>query len=417
MAAQAWYVGLDLGPRTFTAAAAVRGRDGDVAALGCETVLAAGVERGVLVDPAVAARTVASLLERVSRRLAADVRAVSLTISGSPCRRVASSAERRLGAASWFDAAAMQRLRLETLRVPAATGTVLASASWARVDGRRWPDGEPVAWGQRLRVDTQAWVVPPGFVAGYLRVLSSLGLELDLIMPRVAAAARVALAASELTEGALAVDVGESETDVVVYLGGAVRALFTVPHGYANVGVFAGGRSLLGSGTATVGSGPTGASVVGLGRPYSSVAALDGAARGLDDAPALDPLRASPLGNLFRQTRRRLEELDLYRPLRGGVLVGESARRSEVSLAAARALGLPVRVGRPLGWQGGQGCADPTLAPAIGLVLAQAHVHAEDAASQVPESVAPEASRARRQGQASGLGRWLREFVPAGDGS
>jgi len=418
--ARAWYVGLDLGPRTFTAAAAVRGAGGDVAALGSESVTGAGIDRGRIVDAAALRRSVEALLTRVTDRLDAEIASVALTIPGSPCRRVAASAERRFGTPNWIDSVTVQELRLQTLRVPAAAGTVLASRSWARVDGRRWPDSEPVGWGQRLRVDTEAWVVTPDYIAGYARMLAQLGFELDLLMPRVAAAAAVALHRTEMERGALAIDVGETETDVAAYAGGVLRALFNLPHGFATRPELSTERSLNPSRSTVPGRGRATPRGLAYGRPYSTMAALNGAVRGAENATVTDagPLTSTP-ANLFRQIRRRLEELELQRFVRGGlVLIGDGARRPDTLAAAVDVLGLPARVGRPLGWEGGRGCADPALTAAIGLVLTQAQMHPDDE----PPRTAPRAQPVPVPARAShervgGLGRWLREFVPAGEGT
>ena len=420
MTARAWYVGLDLGPRVFTAAAAVRGRDGDVAALGCESVAGAGIDRGCIVDGAALRVAIEGLLARVAHRLDADIASVGLTVPGSPCRRMAASAERRYGAPGWIDGRAVQELRLQTLRVPAAAGTLLGSVSWARIDGRRWPGVEPVGWGQRLRVDTEAWVVPSDYIAGYERVLAQLGVQLDLLMPRLAAAAGVALAPTEMEQGTLAIEVGETESDVAVYVDGTMRALVTLPHGFETRAGVAAERSPGTSWSSNPRRALPAQRVGRHGRPYASLAALDGAVHGLADSPLQDPGGPTPPPvNLFRQVRRQLEELDLRRSVSGvAILIGEGARRADIPAVASQVLELPVRVGRPLGWEGGRGCADPALTAPIGLVLAQARIHPDDEPPRTAWNAQPAPVPARvRQEKAGGLGRWLREFVPAGEGT
>jgi cell division protein FtsA len=114
---------------------------------------------------------------------------------------------------------------------------------------------------------------------------------------------------------------------------------------------------------------------------------------------------------IFRMIRERLDDLNLSRPLGGGVvLTGGGALLSGVVELATRVLKLPARVGSPIPSQGLGGLVQeyrsPVYATAIGLVLEGNDRETREG----PERAADKPVEKAQSDLFAKIGSWLREF-------
>lgn len=419
MAARGWFVGLDIGSTTITAAAVERG---DLASLSLAARASApsrGVQAGRIVDPDAVREAIVPLLRRLEQVTGQPVESVALSVPGSAVRAVTASAERRWAEEVLVDQEILVEMRCRALRGPRTIGTVLVAVDrGVTVDGIALAGETSRLRARTARLELRAYVAPDAIVDERAQVLGDLGTAVDVLVPRAVASAEAVLRRTERELGAAVIDVGGTSTDVAVYVDGQLQELFTLPVGAELVT-----RDIM-----TVvreSRGPRAPDRLG-GTPAKAVS---GRRRQRQAARQLEPV--VPVAEVARQVvqfrlmqvftaiRRRLEELDLGWRLGGGaVVVGGGARLLDAIPIARRALEMPARLGMPP-TPAGSAPADPSLTTVAGLVLAGARIWPPEA--DEPEEAAAAWSPlgdkpVARPGVVPALGRWLREFVPLGEG-
>ncbi len=406
------FAGLDLGTTKTCCVVGVRTEEGmDV--LGYGTVPSAGIKQGAVVNIRVTVESIVEAVRAAGEMSGARIDTVYVSIAGSHVRGVN---ERGVTAVVGGEVTIedVQRALAQARAVPLPSDrrVIHVVPQEYKVDhqeGVREPVGMA---GVRLEARAHLVTVATSAYQNVLRCTEQAGLYLADVVLQPLASAEAVLTEDEKEIGVAVVDIGGGTTDVIVYLGGSVVHTCVVPLGGQSV------TSDLAAGLRTTFA-EADRIKVKHGCCIEELVAEDDTV----EVPSVGgrPPRTVSRRMLCEIIEPRVTEiLDAVRHLleasgyaeqlaAGVVLTGGGARLEGTDRLAERHLGLPVRVGAPLGFGGlGESVRAPQFATATGLLR-----WASQAAESGPMEWAPEHTgtwvRGRRDSLVGRLGAWIRE--------
>lgn len=384
-------VGLELGPREFTAAAGEVLPDHRLIVREVESIPAEGFEKEGLSDPIECADVVARLVRRIEKNLPARITRATAAFPTSHLRVLNASATIPIpdpaGGISRQDVErALATCR--TLSLDYDRQIVHAFERGFSVDGQSGVRNPVGLSGKKLSVEIHLVTAPTLAVQNFTRVLNRAGLEVEgFVMPGLGAAAAV-LPDLDRDLGVTLVRIGEFQTEVLLFEDGDIRETFLMPGGVEDL-LETLSRSLklprvsaeylfeqVRSVEEQPATAPVAAGVLGPaadGRPdWASVPLRTGpgaAVRTFPQGQVVQVVRSRAKDHLSR-IQRRLAASPLFLDCASGVVVVGYLSRLEGFLEMAEGmLNMPVRLGAVKGMELASGLAPrPQDLTAIGLL-------------------------------------------------
>jgi cell division protein FtsA len=365
---------VDLGTSKVLAAAAELGVGGEIRVTGVGVAAASGIRRGVVVDLAAAAESVAAAVERAQRMAGQAFGSIVLGVAGGSV----ACANERVGA----DVADPDEVTAEDMaRVLAAAREIPPGEARALVhaipryfvldgfEGIRQPVGLA---GGRLELETHIVSAPASVLRNAVRTAERAGLGVAEVTLNGLASAEAVTTPEERERGVMVVDVGAGCTDVVILTEGAPVFTAVVPLGGDLI------RNDIAAGlhlgleqaeTVKVDQGFCDPTLADPGRMIELPGERAGAARAVPE-PQLAEIVAARVEEVLAHVRESIRRSGHRRDLAAGVvLTGGGARLRGLPAVGMRVLDLPVRTAAP------RGCADvddllggPACAAAVGLL-------------------------------------------------
>ena len=410
-------VGLDLG--TTKVSAVVGEVDGDgITVLGVGNVPCRGLRKGVVSNIEWTVRAIREAIGAAQTMAGVEITTVYVGVGGSHVRGQVSDGVAAVSGRE-VTQADLERVLEGARAIPVDADRMILHALPREYlvdnqDGVRDPIGMS---GVRLQVRVNLVTAATSCVQNAIRCVERAQLEVADVVLSSLASSEAVLSDDEKEIGGGVIDMGGGTTDLLLYADGGIAHASTIPAGGNNVtsDVAAGLRTPL-------------AEAERLKRNYGcalgrliaddeeiEVPGVGGHAPRKVARRVLGDIVEPRVEELFSEVRRRMEECGLIDHLSAGmVLTGGAVQMEGIVEAAEEILGMPVRLGVPVGVKGiVQLIQGPQWATGVGLVhygaqrLAEARHYAADVVpviSRVEDVARPRA--------ASGLGRgvlgWLR---------
>lgn len=365
-------VGLDLGTTKVTAVVAELDSDG-ITILGAGNVPCRGLRKGVVSNIEWTVRSINEAIEAAQTMAGVEINTVFAGVAGSHVRSQISDGVCAI-AGREVTRTDLDRVLEGARAIPVDADRMILHALPREYvvdnqDGIRDPIGMS---GVRLQVRVNLVTAATGPVENVIRCVERCGLTVADVVLEPLASADAVLSEDEKEIGVVVIDIGGGTTDVIVYADGGICHTSVIP---------AGGNSI----TSDV--------AAGLRTPMAEAELLKrsyGCALGrmvADDedieVPGVGshPARRAPrrllsdiieprVEEIFSEVRRRMEEAGLVEHVSAGcVLTGGASLMEGMVECAQEILGMPVRLGTPIGVRGiVQLVQAPQYATAVGLV-------------------------------------------------
>lgn len=365
-------VGLDLGSTKVTAVVGEVESDG-ITILGAGNVPCRGLRKGVVTNIDWTVRAIREAVEAAQNCAGVEIDTVYASVSGSHLRS--------LGSHGMCAVSGREVTRADVDRVLEAARAVPTDADRMILhvlpreylvdnqDGIRDPIGMS---GVRLQSRVNLVTAASSCLQNVVRCIERSGLDvLDVVLSPLASAEAV-LSDDEKEIGVVVIDIGGGTTDVVLYTDGSIAHASVIPVGGNNI------TSDLAAGLRT----PTGEAErlkrnygCALGRMIADDEEVEVPGVG-GHAPRRVPRRllsdiVEPRSEeIFHEVRRRLEETGLLESIHAGAVLTGGANLMEGMVECAEdVLGMPVRMGFPVGLRGlVQLVQGPQYAASVGLL-------------------------------------------------
>ncbi len=406
-------VGLDLGTTKVTAVVGEVDSDG-ITILGVGNVPCRGLRKGVVSNIEWTVRSIREAVEAAQTMAGVEIDTVYAGIAGSHIRSQSSDGVCAISGRE-VTQADLERVLEGARAIPVDADRMILHALPREYlvdnqDGIRDPIGMS---GVRLQVRVNLVTAATSCVQNVIRCVERAGLRVADVVLEPLASGNAVLIEDEKEIGVAVIDIGGGTTDLLLYADGGIAHTSVIPAGGNNI---------------------TGDVAAGLRTPMAEAERLKrnhGCALGrmiADDeeieVPGVGghgPHRAARrllsdiieprVEEIFSEARRRMEETGLLEQISSGcVLTGGATLMEGMVECAEEILGMPVRLGFPIGIKGiVQLVHGPQYATGVGLVRygAQQLRDAQARGEQQPH-VAPTAARVA-SGQGNGLWSWLRE--------
>jgi cell division protein FtsA len=407
-------VGLDLG--TTKVSAVVAEVDGDgVTVLGVGNVPCRGLRKGVVSNIEWTVRAIREAVGAAQTMAGVEIGSVYVGVGGSHVRGQVSDG---VAAVSGREVTQQDLERvLEGARaIPVDADRMILHAlpreySVDNQDGVRDPIGMS---GVRLQVRVNLVTAATSCVQNVTRCVERSQLEVADVVLSSLASSEAVLSDDEKEIGGGVIDMGGGTTDILLYADGGIAHASVIPAGGNNVtsDVAAGLRTPMGEAERLKRN-----YGCALGRLIADDEEIEVPGVGGHNARkvprrVLCDIIEPRVEELFSEARRRMEETGLIDHLSSGiVLTGGAVLMEGMVEAAEEILGMPVRLGFPVGVKGiVQLVQGPQWASGVGLVqygaqrILEARHYGEEAAEQSRASVPPP----RRAQSGGGLWQWLR---------
>ena len=413
-------VGLDIGTTKVSAVVGEVDEDG-ITILGVGNAPCRGLRKGVVSNIEWTTRSIAEAVEAAQTMAGVEIRTVYAGVSGSHIRSLSSDGVAAISGRE-VTRPDVDRVLEGARAIPIdADRQILHAIPHEFIvdnqDGIRDPVGMS---GVRLGVHVNLITAAASPIQNVVRCAERCGLTVADVVLQPFASAEAVLSEDEKEIGVAVIDIGGGTTDVLLYVDGGVGHVSVIPVGGNNVtaDIAAGLRTPMGEAERlkrNVGC--------ALGRMVAEDEEIE--VPGVGGHPArtvprrlLSDIIEPRVEEIFAVIRSRIEETGLLAQLSAGaVLTGGAVLTEGMTEFAEEILGMPVRIGVPVGVRGiTQLVAGPQFATGVGLVQfgARALSGARDRAEpeipvpleQVPEDVAAAADRKRRSG--SKLLSWFR---------
>jgi cell division protein FtsA len=413
-------VGLDIGTTKVSAVVGEVDEDG-ITILGVGNAPCRGLRKGVVSNIEWTTRSIAEAVEAAQTMAGVEIRTVYAGVSGSHIRSQSSDGVAAI-AGREVTRPDVERVLEGARAIPIdADRQILHALPHEYIvdnqDGIRDPVGMS---GVRLGVHVNLITAAASPIQNVVRCAERCGLTVADVVLQPLASADAVLSEDEKEIGVAVIDIGGGTTDVLLYVDGGVGHVSVIPVGGNNVtaDIAAGLRTPMGEAERlkrNVGC--------ALGRMVAEDEEIE--VPGVGGHPArtvprrlLSDIIEPRVEEIFAVIRSRIEETGLLAQLSAGaVLTGGGVLMEGMTEFAEEILGMPVRIGVPVGVRGiTQLVAGPQFATGVGLVqfgasaLAGARDRAEleipAALEQVPEDLPATADRKRRSG--SKLLSWFR---------
>jgi cell division protein FtsA len=366
-------VGLDIGSTKVAAVVAEVDSDG-VTILGVGNVPCRGLRKGVVSNIDWTTRSIAEALDAAQTMAGVEIRTVYAGVSGSHIRCALSDGVAAItgGEVSSDDVArVLEGARAIPIDADRQIVHVLPREFTVdNQDGIRDPIGmSGVRLGARVNLITAA--TSP--VQNLVRCAEKCGLTVADVVLEPFASAEAVLSDDEKEIGVAVIDIGGGTTDLLLYVDGGIGHVSVIPVGGNNVtqDISAGLRTPIAEAERlkrNVGC--------ALGRMVADDEEIE--VPGVGGHPArtaprrlLSDIIEPRIEEIFAVIRTRLEDTGLLEQLSAGaVLTGGAVLMEGMTEFAEEILGMPVRMGTPVGVKGITGLvAGPQFATGVGLVL------------------------------------------------
>src|SRR5512144_94516 len=338
-------VGLDLGTTKVSAVVGEVDADG-ITILGVGNVPCRGLRKGVVSNIDWTVRSIAEAIEAAQTMAGVEIRTVYAGVAGSHIRSQTSDGVAAI-AGGEVTRADVDRVLEGARAIPVdADRQILHVLPREFIvdnqDGIRDPVGMS---GVRLGTKVNLITAATSCVQNVVRCAERCGLTVADVVLQPLASAEAVLSEDEKEIGVAVIDIGGGTTDLLLYVDGGIAHASVIPVGGNNVtaDISAGLRTPMGEG----GHGPRKA-----------------ARRVLSDI--VEPR----VEEIFAVLRKRIEDTGLLEQLSAGVvLTGGAVLLDGMNEFAEEILGMPVRLGLPVGVRGiTQLVAGPQYATGVGLV-------------------------------------------------
>jgi cell division protein FtsA len=408
-------VGLDLGSTKVSAVVGEVDPDG-ITILGVGNVPCRGLRKGVVSNIEWTVRSIREAVDAAQTMAGVEIQTVYAGVAGGHIRSQVSDG---VAAISGREVTSMDLERvLEGARaIPVDADRMILHALPREYlvdnqDGVRDPIGMS---GVRLQVRVNLITAASSCVQNVVRCVERCGLEVADVVLEPLASADAVLSDDEKEIGVCVIDMGGGTTDVLVYADGGIAHTSVIPAGGNNItrDVSAGLRT------------PGGEAErlkrnfgCALGRMIADdeeieVPGVGGHAPRKVARRVLSDIIEPRVEEIFSEVRRRIEEAGLLEQISAGVvLTGGAVLMEGMVECAEEVLGMPVRMGFPVGVKGiVQLVQGPQYATGVGLVrygahkLAEARARAEAAERYEPM---PRGAIAEAEHRRNGFWSWFK---------
>lgn len=414
-------VGLDLGTTKVTAVVGEIDSDG-ITILGVGNVPCRGLRKGVVSNIDWTVRSVREAIDAAQTMAGVEINTVYVGVAGSHIRSQVSDGVCAIAGREVMRAD-LERVLEGARAIPVDADRMILHALPREYvvdnqDGIRDPIGMS---GVRLQVRVNLVTAATSCIQNVVRCVERCGLTVADIVLEPLASAEAVLSEDEKEIGVSVIDIGGGTTDLLLYADGGIAHTSVIPAGGNNItsDVAAGLRTPM-------------AEAERLKRNYGCALGRMIADDEEIEVPGVGghgPRRAARrllsdiieprVEEIFSEARRRMEETGLLEQVSSGcVLTGGASLMEGMVECAEEILGMPVRLGFPVGVKGiTQLVHGPQYATGVGLVrygasqLAEAYTRNEQADSQAAtqEHRSDRAEREQAMARAkSGFWGWLR---------
>ncbi len=427
-------VGLDIGTTKVSAVVGEVDADG-ITILGVGTVPCRGLRKGVVANIDWTVRSIEDAVETARQMAGVEIRTVYVGVAGSHLRSTGSEGVAAITGGE-VTRADVDRVLEGARAIPLDADRQILHAlprefTVDNQDGIRDPVGMS---GVRLGVKVNLITAATSCVQNVVRCAERCGLTVADVVLQPLASSEAVLSEDEKEIGVAVIDIGGGTTDLLLYVDGGIAHASVIPAGGNNVtaDIAAGLRTPMGEAERLKRS-----SGCALGRMVGDDEEIE--VPGVGGHPprkaarrVLSDIIEPRIEEIFAVIRKRMEDSGMLEQLSAGaVLTGGAVLMQGMTEFAEEILGMPVRLGVPVGVKGITGLvAGPQFATGVGLVqyganalaLARERQFATEAlivrATQLPQGGrgrSPDSARsheAPRDPEAplkkSGLLEWLR---------
>jgi cell division protein FtsA len=411
-------VGLDIGTTKVSAVVGEVDSDG-ITVLGVGNVPCRGLRKGVVSNIDWTVRSIRDAIDAAQTMAGVEIRTVYAGVAGSHIRCQPSD-----GVAA-ICGGEVTRVDLDRVLEGARAIPVDADRQILHVLPREYivdnQDGirDPIGMsGVRLQVRVNLITAATSCVQNVIRCVERCGLSVADVVLEPLASAEAVLSEDEKEIGVAVVDIGGGTTDLLMYIEGGIAHTSVIPVGGNNVtnDVAAGLRTPMGEAERLKRN-----FGCALGRMVADdeeieVPGVGGHAPRKAARRVLSDIMEPRVEEIFALVRKRVEDTGLIEQLSAGaVLTGGAVLLEGMSEFAEEILGMPVRIGYPIGIRGiTQLVQGPQFATGVGLVKfgAQAIADAREAGSVVQKRAAlrssPHGEEKEASASKSGFWQWVR---------
>lgn len=393
-------VGLDIGTTKVTAVVGEVDADG-ITILGVGNVPCRGLRKGVVSNIDWTVRSITEAIESAQTMAGVEIRTVYAGVAGSHIRGLCSDGVAAI-AGGEVTRADVDRVLEGARAIPVdADRQILHVLPREFVvdnqDGIRDPVGMS---GVRLGVKVNLITAATSCVQNVVRCAERCGLTVADVVLEPLASAEAVLSEDEKEIGVAVIDIGGGTTDLLIYVDGGIAHASVMPVGGNNVtaDISAGLRTPMGEAERIKRN-----FGCALGRMVGDdeeieVPGVGGHAPRKAARRVLSDIIEPRVEEIFAVLRKRIEDTGLLEQLSAGVvLTGGAVLLDGMTEFAEEILGMPVRLGLPVGVRGiTQLVAGPQYATGVGLVQygANALLQAREHHPPAPSFARPESKRA-----------------------
>lgn len=405
-------VGLDVGSTKVSAVVGEVDQDG-ITILGVGNVPCRGLRKGVVSNIEWTVRSIREAIDAAQTMAGVEIGSVYLGVGGSHVKSQASDGVAAI-AGREVTRADLERVLEGARAIPVDADRMILHALAREYvvdnqDGVRDPVGMS---GVRLQARVNLVTAATSCVQNAERCVERCDLEVAEIALAALASANAVLSEDEKEIGVAVVDMGGGTTDLIQYIDGGLGHVSVIPAGGNNVtnDVAAGLRTPMAEAERLKRN-----YGCALGRMVSDdeeieVPGVGGHAPRKVARRVMSDIIEPRVEEIFSEVRRRLEETGLVEQLSSGVvLTGGAVLMEGMVEAAEEILGMPVRLGFPVGVKGiVQLVQGPQYAAGVGLVRYGAERLSEVEARGLPEAM-PERLAVASAGERRKFWTWLRD--------
>lgn len=410
-------VGLDLGTTKVSAVVGEVDADG-ITILGVGNVPCRGLRKGVVSNIEWTMRSVHEAIEAAQTMAGVEIKTVYAGIAGSHIRSQVSDGVCAISGRE-VTRTDLDRVLEGARAIPVDADRMILHALPREYvvdaqDGIRDPVGMS---GVRLQVRVNLVTAATSCVQNVIRCVERCGLSVADVVLEPLASADAVLSEDEKEIGVAVIDIGGGTTDLLLYADGGIAHTSVIPAGGNNItsDVAAGLRTPMAEAERLKRN-----YGCALGRMISDeeeieVPGVGGHSPRRVARRLLSDIIEPRVEEIFSEARRRIEETGLLEQVSSGcVLTGGAALMEGMVECAEEILGMPVRLGFPVGVKGiVQLVQGPQYATGVGLLRYGAQQLADRQHQQAPargrlQSQPDEAEAAAQPGGKSGFWSWFR---------
>jgi cell division protein FtsA len=378
-------VGLDIGTTKVSAVVGEVDSDG-ITVLGVGNVPCRGLRKGVVSNIDWTVRSIRDAVDAAQTMAGVEIRTVYAGVAGSHIRSQASD-----GVAA-ISGGEVTRVDLDRVLEGARAIPVDADRQILHVLPREYivdnQDGirDPIGMsGVRLQVRVNLITAATSCVQNVIRCVERCGLSVADVVLEPLASAEAVLSEDEKEIGVAVIDIGGGTTDLLLYVEGGIAHTSVIPVGGNNVtnDVAAGLRTPMGEAERLKRNFGCALGRMVADEEEVEVPGVGGHAPRKAARRVLSDIIEPRVEEIFALVRKRIEDTGMLEQLSAGaVLTGGAVLLEGMSEFAEEILGMPVRLGYPIGIKGiTQLVQGPQFATGVGLVKfgAQALANAREA--------------------------------------